>query len=257
LGIVLMLSITSLPTFNFNLINRFINSHETLVGAFLGALAAPLSIVITDIVRERRTRDHERRKIHYNRLVNLQTELNIMRATLDDNLGVIATIITSNNLGVPTLQRPVQVAYDTSVLGDLYDIQLVNKLNQLYYVMRRFNLDMANLTNVLDRLAEEKFSGRITADEYKREVGIINPQVQQLHDTLSEELEFELLDAIAYVRICSNTDASQEMQDRLQRMLKGRANVSQDDLLAMREIIKLELAEDQRTKDDLRSRENI
>lgn len=244
LVLALLLRPTRLPDIDLGSLNRLANSHETLVGAFLGALAAPLGIVSTDIVRERRTRDHERRKMHYNRICLLQAELNTIRATLEDNLGIIDTIVEANAQGVPTLQRPVQAAYDATALQDLYDIVLINRLYQLYYDLRRFNLDMSNLSNVLDRLAEEKFSGKITAEQYKQYVATINPQVETLRSSLVEELNHGLMDAIAYTRICSDMDASKEMRNRLERILKNRPAISAKDLQAARKIIDSELAED-------------
>src|SRR5665213_2805035 len=56
----------------------------SVFGALLGSIATTLGIVVTDQLREKRNRDHERRVMHYNCVVRLQRQMNTTRATMED-----------------------------------------------------------------------------------------------------------------------------------------------------------------------------
>lgn len=213
----------------------------SVAGGVAGAAATAGGIILTDKIRERRNRDHTRRVLHYNAVVKLQRQLDVVRATFEDNIPVINTMIAANDRGVPTLQRPVKCAVDESYINDLFDLELINKLNQLYYDIRRFNFDVENLTHVHDLLADQKFSGGLTPAQYKTEVDAIRDNVVLLRDELQKELDTKIMDCIAFVRICADRDASSEMKNRLKRMQKDRKAVTKDEILATREQIKAEL----------------
>lgn len=211
------------------------------VGAVVGAAATAGGIILTDKIRERRNRDHTRRVTHYNAIIKLQRQLDVVRATFEDNIPIIDTMIKANDRGVPTLQRPVKCTVDESYINDLFDLELINKLNQLYYDIRRFNFDIQNLTHVHDLLADEKFSGDLTQAQYKTEVDAIRSNIVHLRDGLQNELDTKIMDCIAFVRICADRDASEEMKSRLNRMHENRKPITDDEITITRKQIETEL----------------
>jgi len=213
----------------------------SIFGALLGSAATTAGIVITDHLRDKRTRDHERRVKHYNSIVKLQRQMNVIRASLEDNTAALKSVIEANNIGLPTFQRPIQVLTDEAPFENLYDIKLINMLNDLYYDLRRVNLDATNLTRAQDTLAEHLFTSKITSASYKLEVGIFNPHVVQLRQHILYMLDHIVLDICAYVRICADNDASDEMKDRQARMLKGRKKITNAQIRKTRENISEEL----------------
>lgn len=212
-----------------------------VVAALVGAFAAAIGIDVVGKRKEKRDRDHDRQVLHYNSLVRLQWQINVIRATMEDNAAILKTIIDAIDEGAPTLQRPVSMAVDPANLMDLYDLKLINMLNDLYYDIRRLNLDTVNLNRVLDTLAEQKFAGTIS-DETYRAVGLtFRPQVVFFRQTLLYKLDHDVLDLAAYVRICVDRDASPEDQDRFKRIQKDRVPVTDKDIFLMRGTIHGEL----------------
>jgi hypothetical protein len=215
----------------------------SIFGALLGSAATTLGILYTDRKREVRIRDHDRRVKHYNSIVKLQRQMNVMRASLEDNTYALKSVIEANKIGLPTLQRPIQIVMDESHFLDLYDIELINMLNDLYYIVRRINLDSINLTRALDTLADHLFAGKITGPQYKTEVQVFNDDVVKIRKHILYMLDHSVLDIIAYVRICADMDASDEMKKRQADILKDRKEVTPTDLKNTREIIEKELKE--------------
>jgi hypothetical protein len=242
LGVIIWISSGSLPPLHSEAWNHFADTHETLVGAFLGALAAPLGIVMTDRVRERRVRDNEWRTAHYAAIINLQWQVDTMHSMAADNSHILSSIIDANDAGLPTLQRPVEITYDQTLLNTLYDMELVNRLHRLFYMVRRYNYDMANITNVLNRLAEEKFAGRLTQKQYEQEAATINPQVMHLQDSLDNELLSRIADAAAYIRICVIRDAPKAIQQGHKKILEHRKSITNQDIDDMRQQMDAEAA---------------
>lgn len=215
----------------------------SVFGALVGSITTTLGILTTDHLREKRNRDHERRVRHYNAVVNLQRELNVIRASLEDNTSALSSIIKANELGIPTLQRPIEIAMNESPFEYLYDIKLINMLNDLYYQLRRLNLDSVNLNRAQDVLAGEFFAGKISRENYASEVQSFNGNVIKLRKHILYMLDHSVLDLVAYVRICADRDASEEMKNRYKRMLDGRLEITPKDLQSTREQIVRELKE--------------
>lgn len=213
----------------------------SIFGALLGSVATTYGILFTDRKREVRTRDHERRVKHYNSVVKLQRQFNVIRASLEDNAHAIKSVIEANNIGLPTLQRPIQIELDESHFENLYDIKLINMLNDAYYTIRRINLDAANLTRAQDVLADELLGGKISKEVYKAEIGQFNKHVVKLRQHILYTLDHSILDICAYVRICADQDASHEMKDRQARMLDGRHEITDAQVRKVRDEIILEL----------------
>ena len=69
------------------------------------------------------------------------------------------------------------------------------------------------------------------------------PKVVELRKFIEGLLDKQIMDVIAYVRICADKDASSSMQKQYAKLQKGRAKISSNDIQKTRKEIEKELNE--------------
>jgi hypothetical protein len=211
-------------------------------GALLGLIGSLAATVLGEIIKDRRHRDHDRRVKHYNNIVALQWQFNEARAILEDNLFALDEIIATSSRGTLTPKRPQQLPIDHASFDALYDIKLINMVNDYNYDARRLNLDSINLTKAMDQLTDLYLSGQIKQPAYKTNVYSLNEGIEELKKGMLRVIEKRVLPVSAYARICAGRDASNEMRRRFKRMTDVREPITQADLESTINLIKKELA---------------
>lgn len=214
-----------------------------VAGTFLGLVGSLAVTVVGEIIKDRRHRDHERRVKHYNNIVTLQWEFNEARAILEDNVFALDEIIAANARGVLTPKRPQQLPIDRASFDALYDLELINMVNDYNYDARRINLDSVNLTKAIDQLTDLYLSGQINQLTYTKNVQGLQEGIEKLKKGMQLAIEERVFPVSAYVHICADRDASSEMRRRFKRMTDGRKPIANSDLKLTIDSLKKELTE--------------
>jgi len=213
-----------------------------VAGALLGLIGSLVVTVLGEVIKDRRHRDHDRRIKHYNNIVALQWQFNEARAILEDNVFALDELIATNSRGTLTPKRPQQLPIDHASFDALYDLKLINMVNDYNYDARRLNLDSINLTKAMDQLTNLYLSDQIKQPTYKTNVHSLNEGIEELKKGTLRAIGERVLPVSAYVRICADRDASNEMRRRFKRMTDARAPITQVDLESTINLIKKELA---------------
>lgn len=142
-----------------------------------------------------------------------------------------------------TPKRLQLLPLDAIAFAPLYDIVLLNRVNDFNYIARRQNVDAANFNRILDDLAGLLLSGQISQDTFRQNMIANNDAMGELKAAFRSFLDNEVLNLCAYVRICANNDATPEMTRRFRRMTRGRKPITDVDVTRVRNQIIKELDE--------------
>jgi hypothetical protein len=223
------------------LVNATISA--AIAGAIAGAIATGFVTSWLDRRRDRAKRLHDRRVRHYNALITLQWQLDEARAILEDNQIALKELVDMGKKGLLTPKRPQLLRVDYSSVEVIADNTLMNMIGQYNYRARRLNLDSENLTHAINQLESMMLSRQLSQKDYAAHVTVFEAGIEALKNGMKEVLDDQVMDVIAYVRICSDKDASKEMRDQGRKALGGRGPIPPGDIVKVKKIILRELAD--------------
>ncbi len=200
-------------------------SVSAVLGGIMGAVAASIGILINDwfkdkrkrkadLEKERRQLAHERRVLHYNDLIKLGRELVLLAAMIGDNIHAIKSLIQATEQGAVNFRRPVILPMDEAHFIKLADRDLVQMLNEVYYEIRRINLDSDGIGRTLDELGALVLKAKMQPVVFKAHTAHIREQMISIVDFLEDFTENDLYHITAYTRLATNADRTADMAQR-------------------------------------------
>ncbi|MDB5178544.1 MAG: hypothetical protein JWN01_487 [Patescibacteria group bacterium] len=215
-------------------------SVSSALGGLIGALGATLGIVINDwykdqrklkadLAAEDRRLAHERRVLHYNDLIKLNRELVLLYAMLGDNIVAIKSLIQASDQGAVNFRRPVHLPTDEAHFLKLADLKLAQMLSDLYYDIRRLNLDSQGIGRTLDELGELRLKAIMSPEIYKNHTTHIRSQMSGIVDFIEYLIAHRLREITAYVRLATNVDKTPDMIKRSNGIVASRKSSITDE----------------------------
>lgn len=135
-----------------------IETFSAFLGAFLPLVFAGVAYLLK--------KGHERSVRHYNTLIHFEALLNDHIGAIQDNIYLITSIIPILNAGKISWSKLKPIDVDKFNLKDLYNLDLINDLNEYFYTIIRLSDDINGISSAYQELKEALINKNINLDTY-------------------------------------------------------------------------------------------
>ena len=178
---------------------------EIVLAAFAGAFFSFLFVKLA----EHFSNIHDTRKLHYYSLLKIQTILNNHLNEIPENIYEIDHVIKTckGTKGYTPIisNKPRRIEFDQSVILNLRNSDIINKLVSYICKLRRYNVDVSNANEVYDLFRNALIQKTIDKDNYKSIFEIYSSVLKNIKDFI-EKLNIDTKKILCMVRIRIHKD---------------------------------------------------
>lgn len=131
--------------------------------AFSGAFFAFFFLRLADFL----TKLYQRQLQHYNSLVTLEFQLNEVGGIIHDDLYILPKFIDTISSGNVYFTNLHPIPVDKSHLTNLYNLELLNKLFEYFYDVRKINDDIQTVSQGYMEIKNALIQKNINPNDYK------------------------------------------------------------------------------------------
>jgi hypothetical protein len=214
------------------------------IGALIGAFVALILVVTRDWVGKVYDRKHK----HFDALVKLEAQAQAQGGVINDNLFILPHFANTLRNGKLYWSNLSTIPYDTDVIYELHNLDLINDIYSYHYDLRRANDDLNGIVGAYKNIEQAFIAKNIDDQTYTLNAKNIADVLDDLIIYLNDEVSVELIRIIAKVRLLIKKDQTFGM--RIKSFLVGSSKVSEDSINTEIKLVKKEI-EDGRRKSQI------